>query len=48
MEYEFYSYEGMETWLRELHETHPEFGVSIRRVMDGGRFFVTVEQDEQD
>lgn len=48
MKYEFWTYEELEVKLRELHENHPEFGVSIRRVMDGGRFFVTVEQDIED
>lgn len=48
MEYEFWEFEELEAKLRELHETHPEFCVTVRRVMDGGRFFVTVEQEEED
>lgn len=47
MEFEFYEYEELEAKLRELHETHPEFYVTVRRVMDGGRFFVMVEQADE-
>lgn len=49
-EYEFWSYEGLEEKLKELDNNHSEFCVTVRRVMAGGRFFVTVEleSDEED
>lgn len=45
MKYEFWTYEELEAKLRELNENNPEFFVTVMRVMDGGRFFVTVEQE---
>lgn len=47
MEYEFHSYEEMEAKLRELFDTCSELNITLMRVMDGGRIWLTVEDDDQ-
>jgi hypothetical protein len=46
MEYEFGSYEEMEAKLRELFESTPEITINLMRVMDGGRIWLTVEEQD--